>query len=280
MKFFNIVNEIEENIGDLWLGIDKNQNRTAGPLEIEITLKIDENNLVEVAACLKELRDIELSKTLSRGKADEKLFLSLEELINSANRKAYSEYVIIDLTSRVLSIVKDIRKAIDKKTDELIEPVYNLAEMKIDKAEKMAEQEITSKPLIYYANDVLQTFGRIIPASDQSVIRARIKKLQEMDEHGTFEENLKSYKKLDASLDRLKGVNTLMTIKKAGEACEEHEPAKAAKFFNAVEDILKTSIQKNSGQMGRLINEIIPQAHEILDNYDSNTGIIHKDITL
>jgi hypothetical protein len=34
-----------------------------------------------------------------------------------------------------------------------------------------------------------------------------------MDEHGTFEENLKSYKKLDASLDKLKGVNTLMTIK-------------------------------------------------------------------
>lgn len=280
MKFFNVVNEIEESIGDLWLGIDKNQNGTAGPLEIEITLKIDENNLVEVAACLKELRDIELSKTLSRGKADEKLFLSLEELINSANRKAYSEYVIIDLTSRVLSIVKDAHKAIDKETDELIEPVYNLARMKIDKAEKMAEQDITSKPLIYYANDVLQTFGRIIPAADQSVIHARIKKLQEMDEHGTFEENLKSYKKLDASLDKLKGVNTLMTIKKAGEACEEHEPAKAARFFHALEDILKTSAQKDSRQMDKLINEIIPQAHEILDNYDSNTGIIHKDITL
>jgi hypothetical protein len=144
----------------------------------------------------------------------------------------------------------------------------------------MAEQDITSKPLIYYARDVLQTFSRIIPTSDQSVIRARIKKLQEMDEHGTFEENLKSYKKLDAYLDKLNGVNTLMTIKKAGEACEEHEPAKAAKFFNAIEDILKTSAQKNSERMGKLINEIIPQAHEILDNYDSNTDIIHKDITL
>jgi len=71
-----------------------------------------------------------------------------------------------------------------------------------------------------------------------------------------------------------------MTIKKAGETCEEHEPAKAAKFFNAIEDILKTSNQKDSERMGRLINEIIPQAHEILDNYDSNTGIIHKNITL
>jgi hypothetical protein len=101
-----------------------------------------------------------------------------------------------------------------------------------------------------------------------------------MDEHGTFEENVKSLNKLDAYLDKLNGVNTLMTLKKAGEACEEHEPAKAAKFFIAIEDILKTSTQKDSGRMGRLINEIIPQAHEILDKYDVNTSIIHKDITL
>ena len=40
-----------------------------------------------MAAALKELPDVEISKTLSRGKADEKLFLSLEELINSANQK-------------------------------------------------------------------------------------------------------------------------------------------------------------------------------------------------
>ena len=187
--------------------------------------------------------------------------------------------MIIDLTSRVLSIVKDIHKAIDKKTDELIEPVYNLAKMKIEKAGKMAEQDITSKPLIYYAQDVLASFGRIIPASDQSAIRKRIKKLHEMDEHGTFEENLKIYKKLDASLDNLKGINTLMTIKKAGEACEENEPAKAAKFYNAIEDFLKTSTQKDRERTGKLINEIIPQAQEILAQYDSNTGIIHKDIT-
>jgi hypothetical protein len=183
------------------------------------------------------------------------------------------------MTSRVLSIVKDIHGAIDKKTDELIEPVYNLAKMKIEKAGKMAEQDITSKPLIYYAQDVLASFGRIIPASDQSAIRKRIKKLHEMDEHGTFEENLKIYKKLDASLNNLNGINTLMTVKKAGDTCEENEPAKAAKFYNAIEDFLKTSTQKDRERTGKLINEIIPQAQEILTQYDSNTGIIHKDIT-
>jgi hypothetical protein len=100
-----------------------------------------------------------------------------------------------------------------------------------------------------------------------------------MDEHGTFEENLKSYNRLDAYLDKLNGVNTLMTLKKAGEACEEHEPAKAAKFFNAIDDILKTSTQNNRQRIDKLVNEIIPQAHEILDAYDSNTGIVYKDIT-
>ena len=279
MKFFNIVNEIEESIGDFWLGIDKNLDRTKGPLEVEVTLKIDENNLVAVAASLKESPDVELCKTLSRGKADEKLFLSLEGLINSANQKAYSSYVILDLTSRVLSIVKDIHAVIDKKTDELIEPVYNLAKMKIDKAGKMAEQDITSKPLIYYAQNVLATFGRIISASDQAVIRRRIKKLQEMDEHGTFEENLKSYKKLDASLDNLNGINTLMTIKKAGDACEEHEPAKAARFYNVIKEVFRASTQKERKRIAGRINEIIPQAEAILAKYDSNSGIIHKDIT-
>ena len=100
-----------------------------------------------------------------------------------------------------------------------------------------------------------------------------------MDVHGTFAENLKSYNKLDASLDRLKGINTLMTIKKAGEACAVHEPAKASKFFNAVRDILKFSQQKDRNRMGRLMNAILPQAQDILDQYDSNTGVIYKDIT-
>jgi len=279
MKFINIVNESEESIGDLWLGIDKDHDNTENAHTVEITLKIDENNLVAVAAALKELPDVEISKTLSRGKADEKLFLSLEELINAANHRAYSDYMTIDLTSRALSVLKDIHKVIDQKTGELIEPVYNLAKMKIDKAAKMAEQNITCKPLIYYAKNILESFGPLIPRRDQVSIRQKIKKLNEMDEHGTFEENLKAYKKLDTAMDDLYGINALMDIKKAGEACEKHEPAKAAKFYNAIETMLSLDPENNKERLAAMINDILPQAMNILDRYDSNTGIIHKDIT-
>jgi hypothetical protein len=71
---------------------------------------------------------------------------------------------------------------------------------------------------------VFQHSGSI---SHPPAICAGIKKLEGMDEHGTFEENLKSYICLDDYMDELKRVNTLMTIKEAGEACEEHEPARA-----------------------------------------------------
>ncbi|MBW2677851.1 MAG: Hsp70 family protein [Deltaproteobacteria bacterium] len=279
MKFSNIVNESEESIGDLWLGINKSHINTKNTPSVELTLEIDENNLVAVAAALKEHPDVEISKTLSRGKADEKLFMALEKLISTANQKAYSEYMTFDLTSRALSIVKDIHKIIDQKTGELIEPVYNLAKMKIDKAEKMAEKNIACKPLIYYAEDALDSFGPIISPGDQAGIRRKIKKLNEMDEHGTFEENLKAHKQLDTAMDNLHGINALMTIQKAGEACEEHEPVKAAKFFNTLETILSIDPKNDNGRTAALINEIFPLADKILDKYDSNTGIIHKDIT-
>lgn len=80
MKFYNIVNDEEESIGDLWLGIDTDESikpkpREEGPLHVQITLKIDENNLIEVTAAMEERPDVKVSRTLSRGKADEKLFL-------------------------------------------------------------------------------------------------------------------------------------------------------------------------------------------------------------
>jgi len=279
MRFFNVVNENEESIGDLWLGVDENKQNGEGPLSIEMIFKIDENNLVAAAASLKELPDAQVSQTLSRGKADEKLFLSLEEIIDGANKKGESKYVILDLTSRVLSIVKDIHKVIDKKTGEVAEPVYNLAEMKIDKAGKMMKQGITCKPLIYYANSVLSLFGRGIPSSAQASIRKGIKKLEEMDEHGTFEKNLAAYKKLDSELEKLPMINMLMILKKAGDICEDHEPAKAGKFFSAIEKLLAPAMDKDDKRTKEIMTRILPQAAEILKKYDKQSAILYKDIT-
>lgn len=280
MKFFNVVNEKEESIGDLWLGIDKEDREDQeGTLHVEITLNIDENNLIEVTAALKEHPDIQLSKTLSRGKADEKLFLSLEETITEANRSQYGEYVMIDLTHRSLSAIKDINNVVDPETSEVDESVYDRAVVKIEKARKIAAENHSSRTTIYYARNVLGNFGPVISPKDQATVKKRIKRLEEMDESGTYEENVKALTDLDDAVDNLGGVNVLMEIKKAGDLCTESDPAKAPKFYRSIQDILKAHKDGDKDRAGTLLNKIMPEVRDIVGEFESKTGVIHKDIT-
>jgi len=283
MKFFNMVNEEAESIGDLWLGIDMESTtekaEPEGQLHLEITLRIDESNLVEVTAALKEHPEVRLSKTLSRGKADEKLFISLEKTIIEANQKAYNKYIITDLLHRSLSAIADINKVVDPETSRVDESVYERATQKIEKAQKMATEGHSGKTTIYYATSVLRDFGPAIPSKKRAAIQDKIKALEEMDEHGTYEENVKALEDLDGDLENLGMVNELMQIQKAGYVCMDSDPSKAPKFFRAIEDILKAFEKRDQDKAITLLKEILPETYKILDSYESKAGVIHKDLT-
>ncbi len=289
MKFFNMVNDIEESIGDFWLGFD---NKTVDkyrmdhsdetrdlPFSIEVTLKIDENNLVEVAASLKELPGVELSKTLSRGKADEKLFKILEEMINEANEKEYETYTIEDMTTRTVSIVKNIHRVIDKKTGEVIESVYNHAKMNINKTKRLAEEGIDCYAFIYYAEDLLEMFPLALSSENKSLMEKKIDHLKKMNLDGTYEENLDAYNDLDGFMKNFPLPGLLMTITKAGDLCDEHEPSRALKFYGAISIILEAMEKDNFERLNATLDKILPEAKKVIQQYDNETGTIEKGIT-
>jgi len=72
MKFLNIVNTVEESIGDFWLGIDTathfevlrgfQRENPGQPFKIDVTLQIDENNLVEISAVLQGIPEVEMTR--------------------------------------------------------------------------------------------------------------------------------------------------------------------------------------------------------------------------
>ncbi len=289
IKFFNIVNDKYESIGDFWLDIDTedvndyrrdlSEEIRELPLSIEVTLKIDENNLVEVAASLRELPGVELTKTLSRGKADEKLFMALEDMINESNKNEYSTYTIDDMTTRIVSIIKDIHSVIDKKTGEIIEPIYNLVEMKIDKTKRLAEEGVNCYSLIYYAQSALQDFSKAFSSKNQSLMKKKIKHLKKMNLDGTYEENLDAYNDLDTFFDSFPIINILMDITSAGELCDEHEPSRSPKFYNAVSTIMEATLKENYELVESTLSEIQPEVKKVLQQYDSETGTIQKGIT-
>ena len=293
LKFFNMVNDNEESIGDLWLGIDEEgidnkdgpqaktepPGKERGPLNVEITLEIDENNLIEATATMKELPNVKLSKTLSRGSADEKLLVSLEEIISEANRKKYGDYVTIDLLMRALSAIKDANRVVDPETGRLDEQLYKRANLKIKKAGRMATEGRESRPLIYYAKNALFSFGSFISEDKKRAVLKKVEHLKEMDEQGSYEENVQAIDDLDSALDGLGGINLLMEIQKAGDLCTENEPSRAAKFYRAIEDILKAFAEQDDKEANAQIEGIWPEARAVIKKYDRKTGVIYKDIT-
>ncbi|MBI4678869.1 MAG: Hsp70 family protein [Elusimicrobia bacterium] len=282
LKFFNLVNERHESIGDLWLGVDEDGGsgeESQTPLQVEISLKVDESNLVCVDAVVKEHPEIRLSKTLSRGKADEKLFLSLEQAIDEANREKYPTYVAEDFTCRAVSAIADIHKVVHPETDAVDEATHDLAQLKIEKAQRMAKEGRTSRPMISYAQVALDNFGPFIKPKTREAMLKKIKCLEDMDERGSFEENVQAAKDLNEVLDRLGRVNMLMEIRKAGNYCEEADPAKAPKFLHGLDSIMDAVHGGDMDKAEKLIDELCPEARSVLEPFESAPTLVHKDIT-
>lgn len=285
MKFNNTVNDKEESVGDLWLGLDRQEEdeeeeeRNGNTLHVEINLKIDENNLVEVSAVLKEHAQMQISKYLSRGKADEMLYLSLEETIDEANSKKYSVYVMLDLLQRALSSIRDINAMIDPETDRVDEKIFQRAKLKIEKACKMAAEGHAGKATILYAESALEGFSLAIPPKSRKEIRAKVRQLAEADENGSYEENVKALEELETALsDKLGVVGILMEIEKAGGYFQKTNPAKAAKFFQYISSILQ-AFEKGDARTARtLLDEIMPEVNDAVQASEAEIRLIHKEI--
>lgn len=283
MKFHNVVNDKEERIGDLWLGIDDEEMlyEEDKAAKLEITLRIDENNLVSVEATIIDHPDIGVSGTLSRGKADEKLFLSLEQIINDANTKDYGEFIVIDLLHRTRSVIRTIQGVVDAATGKVDERVYKQAEAKMKKAVAIAEGGEAPSTKIYYAEAMLDNYGVLIPPALKKRIRDRIEKLRSVDDDGSYEQTIKALNKLEDILDErdLDGVNLLMSIENAAEACHETDKAKSVQFTAAIDKLIRL-IEKGDDPVAvnELLQKTMPAVHDVLTERDKAGLEIHKDL--
>jgi len=298
MKFYNVVNQQEQVIGDLWLGIDQNKTmskkgaqddkgekkegapqKLAQPSRIEITLDIDENNLVSVNAALLHQPEVAVSRTLSRGKADEKLFLALEEAIAEAEQAGYSAYTVIDLQNRARAIISLINKVVNAQNDRVDEERYRQARDQITKAVKIAANEEAPLTQVYYAESMLDDYTVLIDSGVQKQLRARIEKLRQVDSHGSYEETMRASATLSEALDdkRLALVNTLMQIENASEICFTKDPGKAKKFLRVIAEVMEAA-ENQDDHVAEKLDAILPEVDEVLEAYAMSTQKIHRDI--
>ncbi|WP_420207794.1 Hsp70 family protein [Candidatus Electronema sp. JC] len=281
IRFYNVVNGREERIGDLWLGIDRDSGgpEPEEPPRVAVTLDIDESNLVSVRAALAGQPEVKVEGTLSRGKADERLFLLLEQTISEADRKGCSAYTVADLLCRARGIIRSIRKVVDPRTGAADEALCRQVEEKIRKAAAIAEAEEAPLTRIYYAESMLNDYGSLIAPALQEKIISKIERLRKIDEDGGYEETMQAMDELAAALEDpgLNLAHDLTQIENACEICHRTEPDKATRFMRAAAAVLEAAETGEEPDIAQL-EAVMPEVEDVLDQHARSAQKIHRDI--
>ncbi|MBF0366574.1 MAG: Hsp70 family protein [Oligoflexia bacterium] len=206
--FENRVDGRFEKIGDLWLSFDlddREQDNEKRDIAIHLAVSIDENNLLQVEACLKDYPSIKIKRNLSRGMVDEALFQRLEKDLAEVSTIP-SCYVGYDYEERVKSIVTNINEIIDAETLAINQEKENKAKHQLDLAIQLARNDQPLYTNYWYVKDALEDFQDEHPSQkveEIKQIKVILKSFEKMLEHASYDELIAKKEELFSEIERL-----------------------------------------------------------------------------
>lgn len=287
LRFFNLVNEVEESIGDLWLGIEKTSKDIEKELEEEekihreilCTFRIDENNIIEVAAQMKDHPEVHISRTLSRGKADEKLFYSLENLIQRVNSTKYSVYTIEDFIHRSVNVIQDINQIVHPETGEVKQEIFHQAQLELETADKIMEKDTAPYGVVNFVKRMLDTWKPFVSQEGVTKLENLAQTLQKTDRSGSYEDIVKVIDKIQEEIHHQPVATLLMELERAYAYYHENQlVAEADKISTYIEKIIEAVTKGDHKKFAHLAEEIWPELHKILELERWQTRRVEKGI--
>lgn len=272
-RFYNMVNDVKESIGDLWLGFDLPEE---GPgkeaSQVLLDFEIDDNNIINVSARLAERPDVQVSRTLSRGNADERLLLDLERSITRVNEAKHRYFTKHDFLHRAVAIASTINRVIDPETgQENAEASRETARLQTV-ANEMVEKEQSALGNIYYAEDFAATGAKFMREGDHKRLQDKIGVLKDKYEHGSVAEILNARREVQEELDKHPGLIAVKDLEHAAELAAEEDPAKAPRYEKYLVDVQRALMKGDGDTFRRLLTEIMPEAYAMVDT------MAHKDL--
>jgi len=286
LKFFNLVNNQEEPIGDLWLGIDTDsdvqaaeEQKKATKPEIICNFRIDESNIIEVSAKMKDQPQVHISRTLSRGKADEKLFRSLEDAIRNANTTRHDFYAVHDFINRSVDIIKDVNDIVDPETGEVHDDIYNRANRKLDKADKMLENDESPWGTINYAKIMLDSCRKLMNPKEIKPLEDTLHKLEKSNREGSYEETLAVIKEMSQEMEKHPMALFFMEMERAYDYYREHNSPQAERILTYIENMQACMKKGDIAKFNSLAEEIMPEIRKVAELERSQTLKVEKGIS-
>jgi len=282
-KFYNLVNDNKESIGDLWLSFDLKDDDFAIEEHEKIAViildfTIDTNNLITVDVKLQD-RNIHISKTLSRGGIDERLYIDLQQAIEKVNLGEHSVFVCNDFETRAVKIASLINQVIDPDTGKEKKAIKN----RIVKSQNIAAQLVAANESpysnLYYAEKFLESNKYLLTSKEEKRLEKKLTSLKKYCEDGTVQQICNSRDKLIDEIDSHSLLQTICSISNTADRCHASNPNLSARFTKYVNDIRYLMTQdytKNAKKVADLIDEIAPEVNAFNRQHtDSPAKILH-----
>ncbi|CAK0777250.1 Molecular chaperone DnaK [Gammaproteobacteria bacterium] len=282
-KFFNRVGDTRESIGDLWLSFDdiavesKNQSENQ-PAQVTLDFEIDEDNIITVAAALKGQADVKVSRTLSRGGPDERLFLDLEQAITKVNSEQHEYWVTYDFLQWVTQIAKRINDVVDPKTGKGNMEVVEQTKRQLRTARDLAERNETTYSQLFYAEDLLKQFGHLMPENERKDLDRSIDALKTVCETGTAESIVRARGKMEKETGRQSKFSIFANIDHAIDLQYRESPTQAERLIRQRAELFKLMEKNDLEKSRKLLSELIPEVHGIIDRYSKQKLHIWKGV--
>lgn len=119
LRFFNHdhVAGIDEPIGDMWLGLDKAYPKGT---EVLALFELDETcSVLQITASLKNNPAIKVSRTFSRGKADEAIYRELDGLLTDLGDGSFTPIGVERGLDLAVEVVNEANQVVDERTDQV-----------------------------------------------------------------------------------------------------------------------------------------------------------------
>ncbi|MCP4699607.1 MAG: Hsp70 family protein, partial [Gammaproteobacteria bacterium] len=290
-KFYNLVNDAKEYIGDLWLSFNPDQiieeeEKKGNDKEedsqtihsVLLDFEIDESNIITVSTSIKEHPEIKVSKTLSRGNADEKLFIELEKSITRANEEEHEYYAMYDFLTRSMSIAAEINQVIDAETGEENEDVRGRAEKIQQAANDLLEMDESPYGNLYFAENFVERYKSFLSEGDAKRLETKLASLKSKNKIDSAEEIIKARNILNNEMDRHPTLLDLKHFENAVDIVSRDDPAKAPRYQKQLSDIMIALGNGDRNTFLRLIRETKPEVNNILASVRHKEMRIWKEI--
>jgi molecular chaperone DnaK len=171
-------NQVDEPVGDMWLSLPKPYPKGTA---VTVALELDEQtSSLQFSAFLREDPSVRVSSSFSRGRADEKIYRQIAEIIQESNEKQLDKAEIQEINRQIAPIVEAANQTIDPLTGKERPDLYQKAEEAIAKLKRNSDADRRNTDnWVWFCDYLVNFYGFLLSSAQIERFMSISRKLRE-----------------------------------------------------------------------------------------------------